>query len=48
MPWFKNPFKKEAVPSESAAPVASGGMPQLPPELADDPKLKGMMGTFFR
>ncbi len=46
MSWFKNPFKKEEEkPADASAPA---GMPQLPPELANDPKMKGMMGAFFR
>ena len=46
MSWFKNPFKKEEEKtSEASAPA---GMPQLPAELANDPKMKGMMGAFFR
>src|ERR1035438_8519292 len=55
MSWIKNlnPFKKkEDTPAEGAAPVAGmpsiPGMPALPPELANDPKAKGMMATFFR
>ena len=44
MSWLdklKTPFKKEEAP---AAP----GAPALPPELADSPLAKGMMGKFFR
>jgi hypothetical protein len=52
MSWIKklNPFKKkETEPGEGAAPgISIPGMPALPPELANDPKAKGMMGTFFR
>jgi len=48
LPKIKNPFKK----AEEAAPEAGvqmpAGMPPLPPEIANDPKMKGMMGTFFR
>lgn len=47
MSWFKNPFKKEEAPAASV-PGAPAGMPALPPEIANDPKMKGMMGTFFR
>jgi len=49
LPKIKNPFKKDAAP-ESAAPIEGmpAGMPPLPPEIANDPKMKGMMGTFFR
>jgi preprotein translocase subunit SecA len=46
MSWLKklNPFAKdEAAPAEGA-----GGMPALPPELANDPKAKGMMGLLYR
>jgi preprotein translocase subunit SecA len=46
MSWLKklNPFAKdEAAPVEGAA-----GMPTLPPELANDPKAKGMMAMFYR
>ena len=46
MSWLKklNPFAKD-----DAAPVeAAGGMPGLPPELANDPKAKGMMAMFYR
>ena len=45
MSWFKNPFKKEEAPPETAS---VSGMPGIPAELANDPKMKGMMGTFFR
>jgi uncharacterized protein YchJ len=48
--WIKklNPFKKadEAAAPEGAA--AAPGMPQLPPEMANDPKAKAMMGAFYR
>ena len=43
MSWFKNPFKKEDAPAETAS-----GLPTSAAELANDPKMKGMMGTFFR
>jgi hypothetical protein len=55
MSWIKklNPFAKEAEAPEKDAAAAAGmpnipGMPELPPELANDPKAKGMMGAFFR
>lgn len=52
MSWIKklNPFAKEEAAPAEGAPPATGipGMPALPPELANDPKMKGMMGTFFR
>ena len=50
LPKLKNPFKKEEAPVEGAASVPGmpPGMPALPPEIANDPKMKGMMGTFFR
>ena len=46
MSWIKklNPFAKEEAPVTAAIP----GMPSLPPELANDPKAKGMMAAFFR
>ncbi len=42
MSWLKklNPFAKT---EETAA-----GAPGIPPELANDPKMKGMMATFYR
>ncbi len=51
LPKLKNPFKKEdAAPVEGGTtiPGMPAGMPPLPPEIANDPKMKGMMGTFFR
>src|ERR1035437_5001807 len=55
MSWIKklNPFaKKETSPAEKGASLPGmpniPGMPSLPPELANDPKAKGMMGAFFR
>ena len=49
MSWFKNPFKKDEAPADAAAQEAPpAGMPALPPEVANDPKMKGMMGMFFR
>jgi hypothetical protein len=50
LPKLKNPFKKEATPDVGAAQPTHmpPGMPALPPEIANDPKMKGMMGTFFR
>jgi len=53
MSWIKklNPFKKsedEAAPKDGAATASIPGMPALPPELANDPKAKGMMGAFLR
>jgi uncharacterized protein YchJ len=42
MSWFKNPFKKEEAPADAAS------MPGSVAELAADPKMKGVMGTFFR
>ena len=54
MSWIKklNPFaKEEAAPAKDAPSSGlSGipGMPALPPELANDPKAKGMMASFFR
>jgi uncharacterized protein YchJ len=52
MSWLKklNPFKKEEAPAEAAAPRAGliPGMPALPPELANNPAAKGMMGAFLR
>ncbi len=47
LPKIKNPFKKEETPAEAAVDMPAG-MPPLPPEIANDPKMKGMMGTFFR
>ena len=49
MSWLsklKNPFRKEEAPA--AGEAALPGMPPLPAEIANDPKMKGMMGTFFR
>ena len=51
MSWIKklNPFaKEEETAAADAAAPAIPGMPALPPELANDPKAKGMMATFFR
>ena len=49
MSWFKNPFKKdETAAAEKGAEQAPSGLPQLPPELANDPKAKGMMAMFYR
>ncbi|MBI3565606.1 MAG: hypothetical protein HY079_10455, partial [Elusimicrobia bacterium] len=52
MSWIKklNPFAKdEAAAAEGGAAAAMpAGMPALPPELANDPKAKGMMAMFFR
>lgn len=52
MSWLKklNPFKKEEAPSKSAETSSPGmpGMPALPPELADNPAARGMMGSFLR
>jgi len=47
LPKIKNPFKKEEAPAEGTVDMPAG-MPPLPPEIANDPKMKGMMGTFFR
>lgn len=49
MSWLKNlnPFKTAEKPAESAG-QSIPGMPDIPPELANDPKAKGMMGQFFR
>ena len=52
--WIKklNPFAKEEKPTEGDASIPGmpniPGMPSLPPELANDPKAKGMMAAFFR
>jgi preprotein translocase subunit SecA len=49
MSWFKNPFKKDdATATAEGAEKAPAGLPQLPPELANDPKAKGMMAMFYR
>ena len=55
MSWIKklNPFaKEEAAPAKDASSIPGlpniPGMPSLPPELANDPKAKGMMAAFFR
>ena len=54
MSWIKklNPFAKEETTAEKGIPIPGmpniPGMPSLPPELANDPKAKGMMGAFFR
>jgi len=55
MSWIKklNPFaKEEEKPAEGGASIPGmpniPGMPSLPPELANDPKAKGMMAAFFR
>ena len=52
MSWIKNlnPFKKKEDEADGASVVAGmpAGMPALPPELANDPKAKGMMAAFFR
>jgi hypothetical protein len=55
MSWIKklNPFAKEEAAPAKDAPSIPGmpnipGMPSLPPELANDPKAKGMMAAFFR
>ena len=55
MSWIKklNPFAKEdAAPAKDSPSVPDmpniPGMPSLPPELANDPKAKGMMASFFR
>ena len=55
MSWIKklNPFAKEEAAPGKDAPSIPGmpnipGMPSLPPELANDPKAKGMMAAFFR
>jgi preprotein translocase subunit SecA len=54
MSWIKklNPFAKEEKPAEGGASIPGmpniSGMPSLPPELANDPKAKGMMAAFFR
>jgi uncharacterized protein YchJ len=44
--WW-NPFKKDDAPSEAGK---EGGVaaPELPPELANDPKAKGLMAAFYR
>ncbi len=42
LPKFKNPFK-----TEEPTPAA-GAVPGMPPEIANDPKMKGMMGAFYR
>ena len=49
MSWLKklNPFQKEEKHAAGADP-ATGSMPALPPELADNPAAKGMMGAFLR
>ena len=53
-PWYKkdirelNPFKKDEPAAGTEAAELPGGMPALPPELANDPKMKGVMGMFFR
>ena len=49
MSWIKklNPFAKEEAPAEAASPMMPG-MPALPPELANNPAAKGMMGAFLR
>ena len=51
MSWINklNPFakKEDAAPGAPSTPGLPG-MPSLPPELANDPKAKGMMATFFR
>ena len=46
MSWLKNlnPFKKK----EDEAAAGPEGLPQLPPELADDPKAKLAMGAMLR
>ncbi len=46
MSWLKklNPFAKD----ETAPAGDASGMPGLPPELANDPKAKGMMAMFYR
>jgi hypothetical protein len=49
MSWIKklNPFGKEE--DKGATPGTTiPGMPGLPPELANDPKAKGLMGLFLR
>ena len=51
MSWIKklNPFAKDEAAAEGGAAAPSiPGMPALPPELANDPKAKGMMAMFFR
>jgi hypothetical protein len=49
MSWW-NPFKKEdgAATTDAPGEKPASGMPQLPPELANDPKAKGMMAMFYR
>lgn len=50
MSWLKNlnPFKKDDGAAPEAPAAGIPGVPSLPPELADDPKAKGMMAAFFR
>ena len=55
MSWIKklNPFAKEEEKAAEGGATIPGmpnipGMPSLPPELANDPKAKGMMAAFFR
>ena len=52
MSWIKklNPFKKSEPAEEGAAPAPGiiPGIPALPPELANNPAAKGMMGAFLR
>lgn len=54
MAWIKNlnPFKKKDDAAPPAASEGAGsplpGVPQMPPELANDPKATGMMDAFLR
>jgi len=50
MSWISNlnPFKKKEETPEPKGGASAAGVPALPPELANDPKAKGMMGAFFR
>ncbi len=52
MSWIKNlnPFKKKEddAAAQDGAAATLPGMPALPPELANDPKAKLLMGAFFR
>jgi hypothetical protein len=52
--WW-NPFKKKEEAEGAAATAEPGAqqdagipVPELPPELANDPKAKGMMALFYR
>ena len=44
MSWW-NPFKKDDAATQTPE---QGGMPQLPPEMANNPMAKGMMAMFYR